>query len=740
MPRSMPSNIPRRDFVTRPGAGALRAESPQRAVAARPARPAQRPWKKKPLHWLGWCLAIGVAAAVAVRAAGAAENAAAKVASPDDLSVLSADQKPHEMLPTYLLAECDKRFEARRREVDALATPEAVRARIERVRKDWMDAIGPFPDRTPLQSKVLGTIAADGYRIEKVLYESRPSHHVTANLYVPAEGKGPFPGVLVPCGHSKNGKAMGAYQSISILLAMHGFVVLIYDPIGQGERCQLLDEKGNPKVWGTTEHTLTDIGARLVGASAATYRIWDGIRSIDYLASRPEVDKERIGCTGNSGGGTMTSYLMATDDRIVAAAPSCYITSLGRLFHTIGAQDGEQNITAQVALGIDHADYLTLRAPKPTLLLTATHDFFDITGSWDTFREAKRQYGILGFGERVDLFEYPDKHGFNRPQRQAALRWMRRWLQGIDDAPTEPELALQKDADLQVTACGQVVKELGGVTVWDLNLERARALAKDREAFWKDNPLPACLAEVRRLAGIRPMTEKPSARRVGTLQRDGYTIEKLRIERPGEPPVPALLFLPAERAGKVPAVLYVDGRGKAHDAAPGGAIEALVRGGEAVLAIDVRGIGETGLAKPKRYSDNEYPISYLGIHLGRPLLGQRTEDALAALEALTAREEVDAGRVRLVGIECGGPVALHAAALDGRFAGVAVEEAIDSWMDVVATPMCKEQLQQIVPGALERYDLPDLVRAIAPRPVEIRRPIDPTGKPKAAKTEIGGAP
>ena len=695
----------------------LAAALPSEAPAAKPAaKPAADPAAKAP----------------------AAEPAAG--AGADDLRVLAPDENAADLLHQYLLAECDARFEARRQEVEALATPEAVRARIERVRKDWMDAIGPFPDRTPLNPKVLGAIEADGYRIEKVLYESRPGHHVTANLYVPTEGKGPFPGVLVPCGHSKNAKAYGAYQSISILLAMHGFVVLIYDPIGQGERCQLLDAKGEPKVWGTTEHTLTDIGARLVGASAATYRTWDGIRSIDYLVSRPEVDPERIGCTGNSGGGTMTSYLMATDDRIVAAAPSCYVTSLGRLFHTIGPQDGEQNVTAQVALGIDHADYIALRAPKPTLLLTATHDFFDITGSWDTFREAKRLYGILGFGERVDLFEYPDKHGFNRPQRQAALRWMRRWLQGIDDAPTEPELTLQKDADLQVTACGQVVKELGGVTVWDLNLERARALAKDREAFWKDNEASACLAEVRRLAAVRPMTEKPSAECVGTLRRDGYTIEKLRIERPGEPPVPALLFLPAGRTGKVPAVLYVDGRGKAHDAAPGGAIEALVKGGEAVLAIDVRGIGETAAAKPKKYWHNEYPIAYLGIHLARPLLGQRTEDVLAALEALTARDEVDAARIRLVGIARGGPVALHAAALDSRFAGVTIEEAIDSWMDVVATPMCKAQLPQVVPGALERYDLPDLVRAIAPRPVEIRRPVAPTGEPKNANAKIGGAP
>ena len=650
------------------------------------------------------------------------------VAEDDNLAVFSAEEQPGELLRAYLVKECDTLLEARREKVRTLETPEAVQERMEQVRKDWMAALGPFPERSPLNGKTTGALEGDGYRIERVVYESRPNHHVTANLYIP-EGKGPFPGVLVPCGHSGNGKAAGAYQSACILLARHGFVVLIYDPIGQGERYQLLDDNGKPIIGGVTEHTLTDIGARLTGVGTANYRIWDGIRSIDYLLSRPEVDPKRIGCTGNSGGGTLTAYLMATDDRIVAAAPSCYITSLSRLFNTIGPQDGEQNITAQVALGIDHADYIMLRAPKPTLLLTGTYDFFDIDGSWDTFREAKRLYGILGFGERVGLFEYPDKHGFSQPRREAALRWMRRWLQGIDDAPTEAEPLLQTDEALQVTKSGQVVTDFSDRTVWDLNLERATMLAKEREAFWRDHSKDECLAEVRRLAGIRPMADKPAAKSLGSLAREGYTIEKLRIERAGEPPVPALLFLPAARDGKLPAVLYVDGRGKQGAAAPGGPIEALVKEGRAVLAIDVRGVGETAPAKPRLIGKNEFQLAYLGIHLGRPLLGQRTEDVLAALEVLLGREEIDANNVRLMGIERGGPVALHAAALDCRVTEVVVEEAIESWMAVVAAPLAEHQLEQIVAKALERYDLPDLVRAIAPRPVEVRNPVDATGRP-----------
>src|SRR5207253_7664132 len=124
--------------------------------------------------------------------------------------------------------------------------------------------------------------------------------------------------------------------------------VLCYDPIGQGERIQLLDKDGKPAISrGTDEHDMVGVGALLIGSSTATYRIWDGIRSLDYLAGRAEIDPKRLGCTGNSGGGTLTAYLMALDERIGCAAPSCYITSLERLFATIGPQDAEQQITGQ---------------------------------------------------------------------------------------------------------------------------------------------------------------------------------------------------------------------------------------------------------------------------------------------------------------------------------------------------------------------------------------------------------
>jgi len=637
----------------------------------------------------------------------------------DDLTVLGG--KNDLLLHDYIMKHVNSQYEARRAAVKvALESRETILQRQKRLRDDFCEMIGPLPEKTPLNAKVVGAVNCGGYRIERVIYESRPGHHVTANLYLPTKGRPPFPGVLVPCGHSDNGKAAEVYQSVSILLAKNGLVALIFDPIGQGERLQLLDAPRN----GTTTHTLLGLGALLVGLNTGNYRLWDGIRSLDYLASRPEVDPKRLGCTGNSGGGTMTTWLMAADDRIGVAAPSCFVTSLERMLAVRPPPDGEQLWPRQGACGIEHTDFITMRAPKPTRILAAERDFFPFDGTQEAYREAADVYGVLGQLERVDLFSYDDGHGFSQPRRQAAVQWMRRWF--LDDPREIVEAAhtLQQDADLQVTRTGQVVREyVDEVTIQSLNLQRARRLAASREAFWTTTDRDVCLAEVRRLIGFRPNLAKASVTTKGMVRREGYRIEKLVIHREDELPIPALLFVPDKCPVKLPATLYVDGRGKAVDAQLHGPIERLVRQQRIVLSIDVRGYGETAddpKKNPSKFFNVEFRTAALAIHIGRPLVGQRAEDVVAALDILTARDDIDRGQIELVGVERAGPVALHAAALDRRFAGVVVRSEIRSWIDdVVAKPLQPDLFGHVVPGALEKYDLADLERVIAPRPVRI---------------------
>jgi cephalosporin-C deacetylase-like acetyl esterase len=620
----------------------------------------------------------------------------------DDLTVLSPEDRPRKMLNAHLVAQHGKLFADRRDALAALKTPEDVRKRQEFLRAKFLESLGGFPERTPLNAKVTGILKRDGYRVEKVIYEARPDLHITANLYLP-EGQGPFPGILFPLGHYDNPKPAEEYQRSCILFAKNGLAVLTYDPIGQGERYQVLGPDRKPRARGTSEHTLVDVGALLVGTSSAQHFIWEGIRGLDYLASRPEIDPKRLGCAGNSGGGTMTSYLMAIDERVACAVPNCFITSVEKLYTTVGPQDGEANLSGLVAAGFGHSDYFILRAPRPSQLSCPTRDYYDIEGAWSTFREAKRVYSVLGLSERMDLFEFDDKHSISKPFREAAVRWFRRWLLSIDDAPVETDFPIEKPEDLQCTKSGHVVLEFQEKTPYHYTAELADKLAAKR------SPLSAndLQHEVRRLIALEGPVPPATV--------------KGRIFEP-EPGIK----IPGVRVGKGPRVLIVHGGGKSKARA---SIEQWTAAGREVVAVDLRGMGETEPEAPHRGLANfftpEWKEAYISFNMNRPILGQRVRDLLSVAAAL----DEDGRGIELVGIGTAAPVALHAAVLDPRIRRLTLEEMVVSWTAVAKTAITHDQLSNVVPGALKSYDLPDLAAALAPRPLTIVAPRDPAGAP-----------
>ena len=604
------------------------------------------------------------------------------------------------MLSRHLRRLTYEALDRRRPEHDKIRTREEVVAYQRRMRAMFIGHLGGFPKRTPLNAKTVGTIDGDGYRIEKIIYESQPRHYVTAIFFLP-KSKPPFPAVLVPCGHSRSGKA--AQQRVCILLAKYGIAALSYDPIGQGERSQLLDADGKQRFRATSEHDLIGRGSTPLGRNTATFRIWDGMRSIDYLASRKEIDASKIGVTGCSGGGTLTSYLMALDQRVACAAPSCYITSLRRLIETIGPQDAEQNIHGQLAYGMDHADYLMMRAPKPTLILASTHDFFDIQGTWDSFRQAKRFYTRLGFAERVSLVETDAKHGYPKLQREAMVRWMRRFLLGIDEPVTEPEFETHSTSELQCTPDGQVLLMDAARSVVDLNVELNKQLAEERREHWKPENRLRSLEQVRRIAGIRKLNELPRAKVThhGTIRREGYRIEKLALTSEPGIQLPGLLFVPEKPNGR--RYLYLHGEGKHVDASKDGPIDKLASDGNLVLAVDLRGIGEMSTSR------DDIVVAYL---LAKSLVGMRGEDVLIVARMLSEWEKKDGpGEVHLIASGASASPAIHAAALQsGLFASLKLSDAAASWSDVVRDPT-QGKSSDTIHGALRVYDLPDLVAA-----------------------------
>ncbi len=633
----------------------------------------------------------------------------------------SSDQ----MMKTFLNRLADEALDRANTVRGGLKTPEEIASYQDRMRQFFIEQLGGFPERTPLNAQVVGGESREGYRFEKVLFESRPDFFVSGVMFLPLTAP-PYPGVLVPCGHSANGKAYEVYQRACIFLAMNGMAAFIYDPIGQGERYQLLDANGKPEFGSTTEHMLVGVGCILLGTNTAAYRIWDGMRALDYLTSRPDIDPERIGCTGNSGGGTLTSYLMALDPRIQCAAPGCYLTSMRRLLETAGPQDAEQDIYGQIAFGMDHADYLVMRAPKPTLMCCATGDFFDIRGAWDSFREAKRVYSKLGFPERVDLVEANEKHGFTPVLRQGMVRWMRRWLMRVDEPVVEKEFPVLSEEEMRCTPKGQVLLIDGARSVVDINASMEGKFAKARKKLWGARSRKTSLEKVRALAGIRPFAEipEPEVRNAGAIERDGYSISKLALQTEPGVTVPALEFVPSNAHGD--AYLYVHGEGKAADAAPGGLIEKLARQGHVVLAPDLRGFGETASATGNKDWNarfgggwEDFFRAYL---LGKSYVGMRAEDLLACARLLLRD---DASRpIHLIAIGEAGPVALHAAALEpGVFASLRLERSLASWADVVKTPPAKNQLLSTVNGALRVYDLPDLLATLPKRYASVTSPL-----------------
>jgi hypothetical protein len=433
-----------------------------------------------------------------------------------------------QMLRDHFRRLAHKALDERLEKYEQLKTAEQIHFWQKTQRSRFRLLLGAFPERAPLNARVVGKLAGDGFRVEKVIYESRPGFLVTATLYLP-NTPAPYPGVLFPCGHSENGKAAGAYQKACMLLAKNGCAALIFDPPGQGERKQILsphDDQHEPAggpFKSTSEHMVTGVAPVLLGQNLATHFIRDGMRGVDYLQSRDDIIADRIGCTGNSGGGNQTSFLMALDERIVAAAPGNFITTTRIKNDRPGPGDAEQNIFAQTKHGIDHPDFLLMRAPRSTLILAATQDFVPIEGSWIAYRQAKRVYARLGAPERVDLTETDDKHGYNSELRVAMVRWMRRWLLDTDDAITEGESSTFTDQQLQCTPAGQKLLVEGARSIFDLNREEERRLARRRKIPWEMLSADKRRNVVRDVAGIAKVADLPraDAGRLSDLKRDG---------------------------------------------------------------------------------------------------------------------------------------------------------------------------------------------------------------------------
>ncbi len=387
--------------------------------------------------------------ALASASAAPAPAAPAPAAAPPSPPPMPPLNRFPRMVQEYFVARVRQSEALRKERFEALKTRADVEAHVASVRERIRACFGSFPEKTPLNARVTGAVDRGAYRIEKVIFESRPGLLVTGNLYLPSGRATPSPGVIGVCGHSANGKAMEQYQSFSQGLARLGYAVFIIDPMGQGERLQYPDETLKSRVGSSVrEHIHAGNQQFLVGEFFGAWRAWDGIRALDYLLSRPEVDPRHIGLTGNSGGGTMTTWLCGLDPRWTMAAPSCFVTTFRRNLENELPADTEQCPPRALAMGLDHEDFIAALAPKPVILLAQEKDFFDIRGTEEAFGRLRKLYGLLGAGNRIALHVGPGAHGYAKDSREAMYRWFN-GITRVSAAETEPDLVIEKDATLQ---------------------------------------------------------------------------------------------------------------------------------------------------------------------------------------------------------------------------------------------------------------------------------------------------
>jgi cephalosporin-C deacetylase-like acetyl esterase len=646
-------------------------------------------------------------------------------------------------LERYLVRLANDARERRKDVVNAISTRQQVVDRQKAVVAELWKMLGGPLERTPLNPRVTAIVERSGYRIEKLTFESRPRLYVTANLYVPV-GAGRRPAILGPLGHAVNGKAWPSYQRLFSNLARKGYVVLAYDPFGQGERIEYPGPHPAQSVisgGGTAEHEYAGRRLVLLGANFSQFRAWDGIRGIDYLLTRAEVDPERIGCCGQSGGGTLTQFLAALDSRIRVA-----VVSEGNTENLAeadveppgSADDAEQNIVPGLARGIDRADLLYAFAPRPLLMTVTLHDAGHtyspeyVTNSLDFLDEYKHAYGLLGAGDRVSLQATTVQHGYVFEMRRATYAWFNRWFEMKDADDDEMSQAVEQDSTLFVTPTGFVRTSLSGETALSLTRQMAEEI-RTPTALAPD----ATRERIRTVLGIDDSRREPLAGRViATIARPGYRAEQFEFTSDREIRTPGWLLTPDNLRPSTPTLLYIGEAAAWSSVAEDTLVERLcVLEHCRIAVIDVRGRGDCAIGYPQRgrfyFPDRILDESYLTwftLILGRPLLGGQVYDTLRALDYLRSLPGVGE-KVSLVGDGPHGLIALYAAALDARTGGVALRHSVTDYRSLAVAERYNQPFGVYAYGVLREFDLPDVARAVGPRPVLLLNPVTAAGEP-----------
>ncbi|MFH1074448.1 MAG: acetylxylan esterase [Candidatus Firestonebacteria bacterium] len=642
-----------------------------------------------------------------------------------------------DQLPHYLRAKAEGMIASEEKEKENIKTIKDFEERRRKLKAVFIESIGGLPGkRTPLNAAITGKIERDGYLIEKVIFESQPEYFVTSNLYIPKHLKGQAPAVLFVSGHALEAKAYPVYQKVCIDLVKNGFIVLAIDPLGQGERLQYYNNrKKNTDVrWGTREHSYSGFQCILSGAGLARYFIGDGMRGLDYLLSRKEVDGAKIGVTGNSGGGTLTSYLTFLDERIKCSVPCSYVTSRLDYFKTGQAHDAEQNVFGVIKNGINYDDLVTGIAPLPLLIGANAYDFFCIEGAVKTLEKARRIYALYKAEDKISMTVSNTTHQYSDELRQAAVNWFKVHLKNEKpDFVTEADIKTEDPSDLNCTACGQVLAQFpDSETVYSLNRKYAEAVFPERSIIKDGKSLVNYINNTtERLSNLLPFRNKgekiyPRIIEVETIKELGCTREFIFFFSEQDIAVTGYLLKPDRAEEKLKSYILVTEEGTSGFEKQKPLIKRLLKKGFAVFLFDPRGVGGVSSRSSRGISasrmdfgiyDSEFRINYDAIMMGTSVLACRVFDITRAFDYLETREDLDKNNIGLIGRRAAGIWALFSGVLQPKIRSIVIEDTVYSFKNIAETRLFAYDNKILLHGILKKFDIVDLIPCFSGRKI-----------------------
>ena len=592
---------------------------------------------------------------------------------------------------------------------EALKSKKKMQAYIVDARQRLQGIVGELPERGDLKARVVGRVDAADFSVEKIIFQSAPGRYVTAHLYLPRNAQGRVPACIEMCGHGVNGKGSGSL--LAELMAANGMAAMVVDPLSQGERLQLIDAEGKPLTRGvTTEHTLVNPAFNLLGSSLAAQEYFDNSRAIDYLLTRSDIDGNRIGAYGFSGGGTQAAYLLALDERVQCGCVGLFFSSRERTLELIGPSDGCQQIPYEGSQHIEIADMAMMMAPKPFIVLDGKYDFVDHWGALQGFDELQRCYTVLGYPERVRQYYAEDGHATPPDVQRELVGWFSRWL--LDKTGDVRLVPFWRGEQMLCTQSGQVNLEYTDAQSVSTMTQHLMDSYASRRAAFTQLPHDSVVAVLNHYLALPSTLGEVEVIPTGSNKLRDFTELRFQLNRQGQMPLPCVVRIPDNVNADSKVQVRLCEQGKAWYLAETDRRDA-VSDGTILVAADFRGVGET--ADPYdlnllKYWNREYRLSASALHIGAPLLGQRVVDMLTLLDFFAQHEVLKNRPVDVYADGLYGPVVTHAAVLDSRIRRAVITRSLRTWSSYLQQPMQHDMLSNVLFGVLRDYDLPDLVK------------------------------